>query len=319
MATTFFVMTHKHFDAPDDPAYVPLHVGREKADDLGYLGDNTGDNISDLNEFFGELTGLYWIWKNYEGQENIGINHYRRFFRKEGQGLLSSEDADRILSDYDIIATNKMTGGDGKNHWEAFEKAHNINDLYAVQRALDKLYPEHHDAFMSVMDGSENYFGNLCVMPWMRYDAYCTWLFSILTEAANEIDVTGYDLYRRRVFGFLSEPLLLVFAKANHLNVWENPVIYTSEKAETLELKAAVGQLLRTGQVEDAAKLFHDFLKVRPDAALPLSDIRGELPVIEKILSDCVAEKQRGERTTLDISSDLSELIAFYKKNENKG
>lgn len=31
---------------PDDKIYMPLHVGREGKSDLGYQGDNTGDNIS---------------------------------------------------------------------------------------------------------------------------------------------------------------------------------------------------------------------------------------------------------------------------------
>lgn len=45
--------------------YQPLQVGREEKEDLGYLCDNTGDNISAENCYYSELTGLYWIWKMY--------------------------------------------------------------------------------------------------------------------------------------------------------------------------------------------------------------------------------------------------------------
>lgn len=31
---------------------------------MGYIGDNTGDNISLRNPNYCELTGLYWAWKN---------------------------------------------------------------------------------------------------------------------------------------------------------------------------------------------------------------------------------------------------------------
>ena len=56
-----FVATHVAFQPPANPIYVPLHVGKEGKPDLGYIGDNIGENISDLNFLYGELTGLYWI------------------------------------------------------------------------------------------------------------------------------------------------------------------------------------------------------------------------------------------------------------------
>ena len=43
------VATHKKYWMPGDEMYIPLHVGREGKDDLGYIGDNIGDNISTKN------------------------------------------------------------------------------------------------------------------------------------------------------------------------------------------------------------------------------------------------------------------------------
>ena len=45
----------------------------------GYILDNVGNNISTLNPILGDLTGLYWIWKN-NNDEFVGTNHYRRFY-----------------------------------------------------------------------------------------------------------------------------------------------------------------------------------------------------------------------------------------------
>ena len=71
---------------PNDDMYIPLHVGAEgKKDkqgnplDLGYQKDNTGENISELNASYCELTGLYWAWKNLDA-DFIGLSHYRRHF-----------------------------------------------------------------------------------------------------------------------------------------------------------------------------------------------------------------------------------------------
>ena len=50
------IAAHKKYRMPQDDIYVPLHVGAEGKDSIGYQGDNTGDNISNLNPYFCELT-----------------------------------------------------------------------------------------------------------------------------------------------------------------------------------------------------------------------------------------------------------------------
>lgn len=60
------VAMHKPYRTPDDPAYLPLHVGAALHPDVlpGIQGDDEGDNISRLNASYSELTALYWMWKN---------------------------------------------------------------------------------------------------------------------------------------------------------------------------------------------------------------------------------------------------------------
>lgn len=63
MNTKIIIATHKLYDMPQDDIYLPVHVGREGKEPLPYQPDNTGDNISDKNASYCELTGLYWAWK----------------------------------------------------------------------------------------------------------------------------------------------------------------------------------------------------------------------------------------------------------------
>ncbi len=63
MDIKILVATHKKYWMPEDDVYLPIHVGRAGKADLGYVGDNTGDNISSKNTNYCELTGLYWPGK----------------------------------------------------------------------------------------------------------------------------------------------------------------------------------------------------------------------------------------------------------------
>ena len=78
MSIEIYTITHKPFTPPNDPMYIPLHVGRAISNNLGFLGDDTGDSISKENPYFCELTGMYWIWKNRCRADYIGMCHYRK-------------------------------------------------------------------------------------------------------------------------------------------------------------------------------------------------------------------------------------------------
>ena len=117
MSVRIFTITHKPFTPPNDPLYVPLHVGRANTEDLGFLGDDTGDSISVLNPCFCELTGMYWMWKNLKA-DYLGLAHYRRHFcfrKKHGENaedskwksVLTSKEAQLLCKQYDVIAPEK--------------------------------------------------------------------------------------------------------------------------------------------------------------------------------------------------------------------
>jgi hypothetical protein len=312
--TTIFTMTHKKFCEPENKSYVPLHVGKNGKADLGYLGDDTGDSISALNCYYGELTGVYWVWKNYSGCENIGICHYRRFFVNSDKKLMTSEEYDEILSEYDIIMPKIWTVEYYNSYWDAYADAHGEEQLIEEANVIKELYPEDYSVFCSVMNGKENYFGNLMVTSRELYNEYCEWLFPIFVELSKRINPDKYDEYHRRVYGFLSEQLLMVWVKKKNLKIYECDVMLTDEKAETKELKLAVRELLKVGHIDEARELFYGVLKVRPDIPLELSDMKREIFIIEHILYICSLEKQNDQKGMLEYNNDLFELIKHYRK-----
>lgn len=311
MKTQIFVMTHKKFEPPQDPVYVPLHVGRAAAQDLGYLGDDTGDSISECNKYYGELTGLYWLWKNYHDADIIGICHYRRYFIDEHCYLMTKTDYISAMQEADIMVSNAMYAeGAYKDYYGG---AHNVDDLLAAGEVIKELYPGDYPVFCQVIEDSKFYYGNLCVTTKKIFDAYCEWLFSIFFELEKRVDVSSYDAYHQRLFGFLSEELLLVFITARNLKVKEGKIGLTGEKAETVELKLAIGQLVKMGEFSQAREMFYEYLKVRPDVMLEVSDIKQEIPDIELILNILEQEQMRGLQGFYEVSHNLPVLVTHFR------
>lgn len=205
-----YVASHKKFKAPEDNMYIPLHVGSAGKASLGYICDDTGENISEKNANYCELTGIYWMWKNVKC-DIIGLCHYRRYFTIDGK-ILERKDVDMLMSDYDVITGNgSMT--DTENVRLHYAVRHNIFDLIACRNAIIKLCPEYTEAFEMMAGCNLMTIGNMIICSKDIFDRYCEWLFPILKEA--EMDISGrigsYDDYQRRVYGFLSERLMKVW------------------------------------------------------------------------------------------------------------
>lgn len=238
MRIKIFTMTHKKFQEPEDSIYVPLHVGRAGKADLGYLGDDAGDTISGWNHYYGELTGVYWVWKNEKEADVIGICHYRRYFLNGQRELMNQQEYEKVLKDYDIIVSNEAEAD--TNYLDYFGEAHNAKDLLTVGEVIAEKYPEYSPYFQSAMEGNTYYYGNLMVTSRKLFEDYAKWLFDILFEVEKRIDVDSYDLYNQRVFGFLSEQMVKIWIQKNGLKVYEGSVGITAEKAETVEFKLAM-------------------------------------------------------------------------------
>lgn len=218
---------------PSDEVYMPIHVGREGKDNLGYVGDNTGENISIKNPNYCELTGLYWAWKNLDC-EYIGLCHYRRYFAHKSksskledkkQAIFTRDDYEQLLQQYDVILPKK------RNYYietvrSQYEHAHNKRDLDEIEKIIKMQYPSYIEAFEKVMNSRKLHIYNMFVMNKALFDEYCTWLFDILFTLEKRIDITNYDKYNARVFGFLSERLFNIWLEKKQLKIKTVNVVF---------------------------------------------------------------------------------------------
>lgn len=250
---SMYVITHKHFNYEKLPSgYMPLLVGADfNANPDHFLSDNTKDNISIKNPYYSELTGMYWIWKNTD-DESVGISHYRRYFSTYStyetlyKGRLtqrvkpiSIKDLDNYLNYFDwVISTPKSVGN--ISLMQQFIECHYKQDIDTTREVIKHMYPEYTNDFDAIMSSSSASFYNMFYTSKRELDAYCTWLFNILFKVEEFTDVSNYDTYQKRLYGFLSERLLNVWL--HHQNV---KIKYLAEyNSERLNRKTALKKLI---------------------------------------------------------------------------
>lgn len=72
MKSMILVACHKPCNMYNKGIYTPIQVGKAISEyDLGIIGDDTGDNISQKNPSYCELTAQYWAWKNVDCRYGI--------------------------------------------------------------------------------------------------------------------------------------------------------------------------------------------------------------------------------------------------------
>lgn len=225
------VATHKDYWMPEDPVYLPLLVGAEKnRARRGFTKDNTGESISSKNPYYCELTGLYWAWKNLNG-EYIGLVHYRRHFangkwwKKKRERILCGDEFDAALKSAEILLPKP------RHYWietnySQYAHAHHEEDLIQTRKIIMEKYPEYIPAYDRSMEQRSGHRFNMFVMKKCLLDEYCGWLFDILSELEKRLDISSYSQNDQRVFGFIGERLLDVWIRTKGLVYKELPYVF---------------------------------------------------------------------------------------------
>lgn len=207
------VAAHKKYEMPNDEIYLPIHVGAAGKDSIGYQRDDEGDNISELNPYFCELTGLYWAWKNLNS-DYIGLVHYRRHFsmqnKKGFENVLSYEELKPYLGKIKVFVPKKR-----KYYIESLYN-HYAHTHYAVhldetRKIISEKYPDYLKSYDKVLNQTYGYMFNMMIMDKRMLNDYCSWLFDILFELQKRMNNQELSVYQGRFYGRVSE---IIF------NVW---------------------------------------------------------------------------------------------------
>ena len=244
-----FICTHKEVGLPTHPYFLPIQAGAALHDKIsGYQPDDEGDNISNKNPHFCELTCHYWAWKNLKDVDIVGLNHYRRYFDfsrrwpqfSADKHFIATEeflkqeynfpDLDNLLQKYDIILPIAR-------HWRVsntrqYGNYHIAKDWEMLRQIIKERSPQYIPAFEKTMDHSNKSVGyNMFITHWKHFDAYSEWLFDILLEVERRVPPIN-DPIQSRIYGYMSERLINVFCEHHHLNIKNIPLIMPLDNFE---------------------------------------------------------------------------------------
>lgn len=257
-----FVCCHQQAEIPNHPLLVPVQVGAAFAETRfpNFFYDDTGENISEKNRSYCELTAQYWAWKNVEA-DYLGFFHYRRYLYPE-MGCKRPYRIERradlplleelgyggfaeIIRRHDLIAP---IGEDMKisvrEHY-ANSPCHHQRDLELMERIVRERCPEMAGAVEENLSGTVCRFGNIYIMRRQVFHRYCSWLFPLLEEFDRRADTGGYSIQEQRVDGYLAERLFgiyLTFHKGG-LKMLELPRVHFHSGREYLQRRILNGLL----------------------------------------------------------------------------
>lgn len=252
------VITHKDYWMPSDEVYVPLHVGKAEHPevDLGFTADDTGDNISDRNSRYCELTGIYWAWKNLEA-DYLGFCQYRRHFmykekvkRGDASNVMTTGEAIAACLQAQVIVpkTRNYRIQTLEQHFLGYSFAY-PDDLEALRSSINVIDPTYLPAFDKVMSRRKGHMCNMWIMRRDLADSYCSWLFDVMSDLDNRIDPS-----RTRILGYFAEHMLDIWMEKHGINDYLelDSVFFDRDN----EWRKRVGYLLRIVGAKEASERF---------------------------------------------------------------
>jgi len=328
-----FVSCHKPSIVAKRSFLYPIQLGCSLTENRieGCLYDNEGDNISEKNKSYCELTAQYYAWKNVEA-DYYGFFHYRRYFNLSENQHLKENDWGSIVCDkvnervleklglddtniqimlnkYDVISTKKrdLYYFDKKNkkvsttvYNEYIRQSHQYEkDLKKMIEIINIKYPEFSYITTDYMNGSSAYECNMFIMRADIFKEYSKWLFDILFETEKYIDMSNYSVEETRVMGFLAERACGIYME------------YLKSKKEYKILEAQKTIFLETDREEDIRPISKE--------AIPIVLAANEnfAPYMNVFIKSLVENNTNRELDIIVLHQDIKKETQSIIKDDN--
>lgn len=199
------------------PDYLhPIGLGENKFPSH-WSNEKDGKNISEVNKFYGELTGIYWIWKNIAIKMNendkIGNCHYRKFWlndlflkkqkfsRQNIYTNLLNKDNPKIFSNKNIQVQPII-----------FKEKSLLYDFYEIhksdilEQSINFLAPKYQLKFRKHLENKFFFPLNMFITTVKEFNVYCETLFPYLEKCFEICQKKNLcKNYNTRLPAFLAE------------------------------------------------------------------------------------------------------------------
>jgi len=176
-----------------------------------YILDDTDTNLSHLNHYLGDLTGLYWIWKNTD-HEFVGTNQYRRFYDDDELKNIDLNENNLYVSEFlkfDVDVWSQYINSHGAIGLKILTKAAKLKKIAITENMINEFYK------INLLSTCNSFFSHRSL-----FDKTCEILFEMIFELYNGMKYaldfvqlgihTGRSFNEKRLLAFLAERMLTV-------------------------------------------------------------------------------------------------------------
>ncbi len=266
----------KHLKIIKDINYVPVGLGDNNFSGE-WIRDNTGENISKKNKYYGEYTFHYWLWKNHLDKINsewIGFCQYRKFWslKEENKDSISLKSLKSLLineipKDYQncevilgkpmpinklkimkilkrgmgVVIKNpqSLINKNKRNIKFHFDMWHGKNYLDEAIKLLDEENRKNFNDFVNTETAFNPHNMFICKSKDLL-KSYYEIVFNWLKRCEDLFgfdDLSGYG--KTRIYGFLAERFMSYWFQKN-AKVKTMPIVFYDITKDTNEIKTTI-------------------------------------------------------------------------------